>query len=46
MTSNWSYVVAAYLVTWGALLGYVAYVRGRTRAAADELARHAGEEIR
>jgi TRAP-type C4-dicarboxylate transport system permease small subunit len=46
MTSNWSYVVASYLVTWGALLGYVAYVRGRARAAADELARHADEETR
>ena len=46
MRSNWSYVVASYLVTWSALLAYVAYVRGRTRAAADELASHAAEEIR
>ena len=46
MSSNWSYVVAAYVVTWGALLAYVAYVRGRTRAAADELARHAVEDVR
>jgi len=46
MSSNLSYVVASYLVTWGALLAYVAYVHGRARAAADELTRHPGEEIR
>ncbi|HUH13521.1 MAG TPA: hypothetical protein VMK65_10440 [Longimicrobiales bacterium] len=37
MTGEWTYVWAAYLLTWGTLLLYAGYIRGRIRAAERDL---------
>lgn len=37
MTGEWTYVGAAYLLTWGTLLLYAGYIRGRIRAAERDL---------
>ena len=37
MTGQWTYVWAAYLLTWGTLLLYAGYIRGRIRAAERDL---------
>lgn len=37
MTGEWTYVGAAYLLTWVTLLLYVGYLRGRIRTAEREL---------
>lgn len=37
MTGEWSYVWAAYLLTWGTLLGYVWFIRSRGREAERDL---------
>jgi len=35
--SEWGFVIAAYAVTWVAIVGYVLYLRGRTARARREL---------
>lgn len=37
MQSNWSYVVASYLLTAAAIIGYTLYLRGRSREAEQQL---------
>lgn len=43
MSSNWSWVIASYVLTAAALVGYTLYVRGRVREAARALRETAGD---
>lgn len=37
--SEWNYIIAAYALTWIALVGYAVHLARRLRQAADDLAR-------
>ncbi|HYD51557.1 MAG TPA: hypothetical protein VEA99_02975 [Gemmatimonadaceae bacterium] len=43
MQSNWSWVIASYVLTTVALVGYTLYLRGRVRDAELSLRQQAGE---
>ncbi|MFN2563996.1 MAG: CcmD family protein [Gemmatimonadaceae bacterium] len=38
MSSEWSFVIAAYAITWVVLVGYAAYLARRRRRAARRVA--------
>ncbi len=40
--SQWSYIIAAYAVTWVVLLGYAGYVHKAARTARDAFRRTSG----
>lgn len=41
--SNWGFVIAAYAITWGLIVGYLAYSQRALNRARAEYARVAGQ---